>query len=414
MLTPNLWRAALAAVALVPALQAETDAELATRAAALHARIFTIDTHLDTPTLSLRRPGWDITQRHEVATDDSQVDFPRMRDGGLKAAVFVVFVDQGPRTPAAFSAIRDNAIRSFLRVHALAERYPDQCGLALTADDGPRLQAAGKRALYLSIENGYAVGRDLTLLKTYHDLGARFFGFVHNGNNDLGDSSQPEKGPEWGGLSPLGRKAVAECNRLGFVIDGSHSSDETVRQMIALSKTPIILTHSATKALRDHRRNVSDELLRELAAKGGVIQMNTVANFVAPEVINPEFNAAKAKFEARFAGRELNDAESAQMRIDEDKLQRQFFPVKPATLDDVLKHLFHAIEVAGVDHVGLGADMDGGGGVAGLEDVSTYPKITLALLKHGLAEADVEKIWGGNTLRLLRAAEDFAKAPKKM
>jgi membrane dipeptidase len=409
----KLWSAALAAFALLPALVAETDAELAARAAALHARIFTIDTHLDTPTLSLRRPGWDITQRHDVPTDDSQVDFPRMREGGLKAAVFVVFVDQGKRTPEAFAAIRDNSIRSFLRVHALAERYPEQCGVALTADDGPRLQAAGKRALYLSIENGYAIGKDLTLLKTYHDLGARFFGFVHNGNNDLGDSSQPEKGPEWNGLSPLGEQTVMECNRLGLVIDGSHSSDATVRRIIALSKTPIILTHSACKALRDHRRNVSDDLLREVAASGGVIQMNTVANFVAPEVLNPEFNAAKTKFEARYAGRDLSDAESAQMRLDEDKLERQFFPVKPATLDDVLKHLFHAIEIAGADHVGIGADMDGGGGVAGLEDVSTYPKITFALLKHGLSESDVEKIWGGNTLRLLRAAEDYAKAQKK-
>ena len=298
-------------------------------------------------------------------------------------------------------------------LHALAERYSDQCGLALTAADGPRLQAAGKRALYLSIENGYAIGRDLTLIKTYHDLGARFFGFVHNGNNDLGDSSQPEKGPEWNGLSPLGHDAVKECNRLGLVIDGSHSSDATVRQLLAESKTPIILTHSACKALTDHRRNVSDELLRELAAHGGVIQMNTVANFVAALPINPEFNAAKAKFEARYAGRELSDTEAAQMRLDEDKLERQFFPVKPATLDDVLKHLFHAIDVAGADHVGIGADMDGGGGVAGLEDVSGYPKITLALLKHGLSESDVEKIWGGNTLRLLRAAENYAKSQKK-
>jgi membrane dipeptidase len=164
--------------------------------------------------------------------------------------------------------------------------------------------------------------------------------------------------------------------------------------------------------LTDHRRNVSDELLRELAAHGGVIQMNTVANFVATLPINPEFNAAKAKFGARYAGRELTDQQSAEMRLEEDKLERQFYPVKPATLDDVLKHLFHAIEIAGVDHVGIGADMDGGGGVAGLEDVSAYPKITLALLKHGLSESDVEKIWGGNTLRLLRAAEVYAKSQK--
>jgi membrane dipeptidase len=171
------------ALARTAALGADTEAELAARAAALHARLFTIDTHLDTPTLSLRRPGWDITQRHEKQTDVSQCDFPRMVDGGLKAGVFAVFVNQGPRTPAGYAAVRDNALRSILRMHAVANRFPDQCGLALTAADGPRLMAGGKRALYLSIENGYAIGRDLTLLKTFHDLGVRIFGFVHNGNN---------------------------------------------------------------------------------------------------------------------------------------------------------------------------------------------------------------------------------------
>lgn len=206
----NLARSSfsLLTLALLPALCAETDAELAARAAAWHARIFTIDTHIDTPTLSLRRPDWDIAQRHDRATDFSQLDFPRMRDGGLKAGVFAVYVDQGPRTPEGYAAVRDNALRTFRRVQAVAERFPEQCGLALTAADGPRLMAAGKRALYLSVENGYAIGQDLTLLKTYHQLGARFFGFVHNGNNDLGDSSQPTAGPEWHGLSPLGRDAV--------------------------------------------------------------------------------------------------------------------------------------------------------------------------------------------------------------
>ncbi len=408
----KFWPAALAAFALLPALGAETDAELAARAAALHTRIFTIDTHLDTATLSLRRTGWDIAQAHVKATDFSQCDFPRMREGGLKAGVFVVFVDQGPRTPEGFAAIRDTALRTFLRVNALAERYPAQCGIALTADDGPRLQAAGKLAIYLSIENGYAIGRDLTLIKTYHELGARFFGFVHNGNNDLGDSSQPEKGPEWNGLSPLGADAVKECNRLGLVIDGSHSSDAVVRQLMVQSQTPIILTHSGCKAICDHRRNASDELLRELAAHGGVIQMNTVSNFLVTTPPNPEFEAAQAKLMARNSGRVLSDAENSELMISVYHLRMEHMKVR-ATFGDFLKHLFHAIEIAGVDHVGIGADMDGGGGVAGLEDVSAYPKITLALLQHGLSESDVAKIWGGNTLRLLRAAEAYAKSQKK-
>ena len=402
----------LLTLALGAAAQAETDAELAARAAALHARLFTIDTHLDTPTLSLRRPGWDIAQRHEARTDFSQVDFPRMVEGGLKAGVFAVYVDQGPRTPAGYASVRDNALRSFLRVREMTARLPQHCELALTAADGPRLAATGRRAIYLSVENGYAIGRDLTLLKTYHDLGMRFFGFVHNGNNDLGDSSQPgARGPEWHGLSPLGAEAVKECNRLGLVIDGSHAADETVRQLLAQSQAPIVLTHSACKALRDHRRNVGDDLLRALAARRGVIHVNMVSLFLIDTPPNPELESAQQRLAVRTAGRELTDAESAEAAVERYRLRAQRIKVR-ATFDDFLKHLFHAIDVAGVDHVGIGADLDGGGGVAGIEDVADYPKITLALLKRGLSEPDVEKIWGGNTLRVMRAAEDHAKKTK--
>lgn len=388
---------------------AETDAELAARAAALHARLFTIDTHLDTPTLSLRRPGWDISQRHETATDFSQVDFPRMREGGLKAALFAAYVDQGPRTPAGHAAARDNVLRTFARVRETAARFPQECELALTAADGPRIAATGRRALYLSIENGYALGRDLSLLKTYQDLGLRIMGFVHNGNNELGDSAQPGTGgPEWGGLSPLGAEAVKECNRLGIVIDGSHAADTTVSQLLAQSHAPILLTHSACKAVRDHRRNVSDELLRELAARGGVIQVNMVSLFLINAPPNPDLERATARLTARSAGRELNDAEHAEASLARYRARAEHMKVR-ATFDDFLKHLFHAIDIAGVDHVGIGADLDGGGGVTGLEDVSHYPKITLALLKRGHSEANIEKIWGGNTLRVMRAAQGCAR-----
>ena len=195
---------------------------------------------------------------------------------------------------------------------------------------------------------------------------------------------------------------MKECNRLGLVLDGSHASDATVRQLIAQSQTPIILTHSGCKAVCDVRRNVSDELLRELAAHGGVIQLNTVSGFVVSTPPNPELDGAMAKAIAHAAGRQMSDAETTEVMLGFYRIRAEKTKVR-ATFDDFLKHLFHAIEVAGAEHVGIGADMDGGGGVTGLEDVSDYPKITLALLKHGVAEADVEKIWGGNTLRLLRA-----------
>lgn len=401
----------VAALAVAALARAETDAELTARAAALHARIFTIDTHLDTPTFSLRRPGWSIAERHTLAADYTQCDLPRMRDGGLDAGVFVVFVDQGERTPAGYAAIRDNALRTFFRIHAMAARHAGECEIALSAADGPRIAATGKRAIYLSVENGYAIGRDLTLLKTYHDLGARFFGVAHSAHTDLADSASDAKPAEWNGLSPLGREAVAECNRLGLVVDGSHASDAATRELIALSKTPVMLTHSSCRALRDHKRNAPDDLIRDLAAKGGVIQMNTVSHFIVTTPPNPELEAAQAKLAARYAGRTQTDEENAAAYLERLKLRRELVKHR-ATLDDFLKHLFHAIDLAGVDHVGIGADMDGGGGVFGLEDVADYPKITLALLKRGISEEDVAKIWGGNTLRVMRAAEGYARAAR--
>jgi membrane dipeptidase len=386
---------------------AESEAELVARAAALHARIFTIDTHLDTPTFSLRRPGWSVADRHTVEADYSQCDLPRMRDGGLDAGVFVVYVDQGPRTPEGYATIRDNALRTFLRIHVMAARSAGECEIALTAADGPRIAAMGKRAIYLSVENGYAIGRDLTLLKTYHDLGARFFGVAHSAHTDLADSATDAKPAEWNGLSPLGREAVAECNRLGLVLDGSHASDAAARELIALSRTPVMLTHSSCRAVRDHKRNAPDDLLRELAAKGGVVQMNTVSLFVAAAPANPELEAAQAKLVQRLAGKTQTDEENAEAYLERLRLRRALVKNR-ATFDDFLKHLFHAIDVVGAGHVGIGADMDGGGGVTGLEDVSDYPKITLALLRRGLSEADIANIWGGNALRVLRAAEEFA------
>ncbi|HUR57949.1 MAG TPA: dipeptidase [Opitutaceae bacterium] len=412
MRLPRFVRAlALSALLLPAAVRAETEAELMARATALHARIFSIDTHIDTPSLSLARPGWDISARHDRATDISQVDFPRMRDGGLKAGVFVVFVPQTPRTPEGYASSRDMALRNFLRVHGVVARYPQECELALSAADGPRIMASGKRAIYLSVENGYAIGKDLTLLKTYHDLGARFFGIAHNGHTDLADASMDPKPPEWGGVSPLGREAIAECNRLGLLLDGSHASDDATRQLIALSKTPVLLTHSSCKAINDHKRNVDDDLLRLLASSGGVIQMNTVSRFLVKTPANAELDALVAKLVTRAAARGIKDDKVAEITRETYRLRWQ--QTKPrATLADFLQHLFHAIDIAGAAHVGIGADMDGGGGVIGLEDVSDYPKITLALLRRGVSEDDVAKIWGGNVLRLLRAAEEFAKGAK--
>jgi membrane dipeptidase len=389
--------------------QTTADADLAARAAALHRRLFTIDTHLDTPTVQWLLPGWDFSRRHDWPNDYSQCDLPRMREGGLTAAFFAIYLEPSARTPAALLAARNRTLRFLVNARETIARHATECALALTADDGPRIAATGKRAIYLSIENGYAIGQDLSLLTTYQQLGVRLAGITHWKNNDLGDSSTDEK-PEWNGLSPLGRDYVKECNRLGLVIDASHASDAVLREVLALSRTPVVLSHSGCKALCDEKRNIDDDLLHQLAAKGGVIHLNAVAAFVAKRPDNPAYTAAEDQLDKRYEGRELSDAESGEKEWEWLKLTRKFYPVPSATLEDYMKHVFHAIEVAGIDHVGIGTDLDGGGRLAGLEDMSDYPKITLALLQHGYSEADISKIWGGNTLRVLRAAEEYARS----
>ncbi len=377
---------------------------MTTDPATLHRRIFTIDTHLDTPTASLLRPGWNLGEHHDYATDGSQCDLPRMHEGGLDAAVFAVFILQAARTTEGRRGARDCALEIIRRTRAVLDRLAGECGLAVTAADGPRLAAAGRLAIYLSIENAQAVGPDVSSLAEFRELGVRLLGLTHLLNNDVADASTDPAGPEWGGLSPFGRDVVAECNRLGIVVDASHASDSALDDMLECSRAPVILSHSGCKAVFDHPRNIDDERLRHLAAQGGVIQINSLSSYLAADAPNPERGAALRGLITQFQSVPL----TMEVMAEADRAFEEFdrrFPKPRATLDDFMNHLVHAVEVAGVEHVGIGADFDGGGGVEGLRDVSAYPAVTRALLDRGLAEADIARIWGGNTLRLLRAAE---------
>jgi membrane dipeptidase len=395
-------------------LPAATTTELDQQAQAMHARLFTLDTHIDTPTGSLWRPGWDIAVRHDVDVDFSQCDFPRMKSGGLDAGFFVVYLRQGPRTPEGYAAARDRALRLFLLVHRAVARNAATCELALTADDGPRIAAASRLAIYISVENGYAIGKDLSLLRTYHDLGARLISIAHSANTDLGDSATDLAGQEWNGLSPLGREMVAECNRLGLVLDGSHASPATVRDLLSASQTPILLSHSGCRAVFDHPRNADDDLIRAVASQGGVIQITAAPNHLKAMRLSPERNAEVARVVARLATPEATDEQEAAAMVELRKVDVRYF-TDEGTLDDFMKHVVHAIEVAGIDHVGIGADLDGGGGgLKGLKDVADYPNITRALIGRGYDEPAIAKIWGGNTLRVLRSAEKFAAAARRM
>ena len=377
----------------------------------IHERLLTLDTHLDTPA-NLRRSGWNILERHDVREDFSQVDVPRMIEGGLDGGFWVIYTPQGPRTPAGHAAARDTAIQIALRIHKMVAANPAHFTLATKADEAAPIAASGKRIVYLSMENAYPIGCDLTLLQTFFDLGVRMISPVHFSNNDLGDSATDTTGKQWNGLSPLGKEFVAECNRLGMVLDQSHGSDEVFDQLLALSATPIILSHSGAKAVYDHPRNIDDERIKKLAAAGGVIQMNSLSAYLIPTPPNPERNKAMSALFAKFGGRSALSSEQMKAMAQERRAIEEKFPVPSATFDDFMKHALHTIKLVGPDHVGFGPDWDGGGGVIGMEDIASSHKITARLLAEGYTEADCEKMWSGNVLRLLRSAEAHASKIK--
>jgi membrane dipeptidase len=380
----------------------------AAAAPTLHEQLLTLDTHLDTP--ANFAPDWDIMQRHEYATDLSQVDFPRMVSGGLDGGFWAIYTAQGPRTPEGHASARSAALQTAVRIHEMVARNHDQFEIALRADDAAAIARRNKRAVYLSIENSYPIGHDIGLLSDFYALGVRMVGPVHFANNDLADSSTDPKGKEWNGLSPLGREFVAAANRLGMVLDASHASDDVFDQMLELSKTPIILSHSGCKAVFDHPRNIDDERLRKLAAAGGVIQLNSLSDYLIANPPNPERKAAMMKLFAGAGDRKQADAAARAAMAREFFAIDKRFPAPRASFDDYMKHVLHALKLVGPEHVGIGADWDGGGGVTGMEDVSALPKITERLLAAGYSRDDLSKIWSGNVLRVLRAAEQFAHA----
>jgi membrane dipeptidase len=390
----------LTAALLLLALPATAAPDAARRA---HEAAVVLDTHFDTPA-NLGRPGWSILDRHDTVLDDSQVDLPRMIEGGVDGGFFVIFTPQGPRGAEGNAAARDHAVFRASEIREMVARHSQHFTLALNADDAARILAAKKRFVFMSMENGSPVAGDLSLMKTFHDLGVRMIGPVHFRNSDLADSAT--EAPVWGGLSPAGRAFVAEANRLGMVIDASHASDQALDQMIVLSESPLILSHSGCKDVYDHPRNVDDARLKALAAKGGVIQINAFSAYMVPTPRIPEREAALAELAKSLgvSGREMTPAQRRAFAEGRKPIDARW-PVPRANMDDFMKHMLHALALVGPDHVGVSGDFDGGGGIEGLEDVTGYPEITRRLLAAGYRQADIDKIWGGNALRVLKAAE---------
>jgi membrane dipeptidase len=362
--------------------------------APLHSRMLVLDTHLDTP-LHFERAGWSFADRHALADDMAQLDIPRMKDGNLDGGFFAIYTDQGPLTPKgyadalAFARKRSDLIDKTIAANSAA------IAPALTAGDALRLNKEGKLIAFKSMENSYPLGEDLSLLQEFYNKGLRLAGPVHSKDNQFADSATGEG--RWKGLSPLGKQWVVEMNRLGIVIDASHSSDAAFDQILALSKYPILLSHSSLRSAFDHPRNLDEGRLKALAAKGGAMCISTI--FMSPMNMSPARAELFGKYE--HIG-QITPAEQADLNRkwrELDKTEKLW----AADFDAYMKMVLRAIEVGGVDHICFGADWDGGGGLPGIEDISALPKVTERLKAAGYSDADIEKMWSGNILRVLAA-----------
>lgn len=398
-------------VAMTGQVQAQyDDPKIKAKADRIHEAVLTLDTHADVPYFMSSRPDFDISKRHDPYKTGSRVDFPRMREGGLDAMFFIVYLGQGERTPAGYAEAKNGAMSQFNLIHKVLRDHSDLAGLATSPEDARRLKAEGRHAIFIGVENGWMIGKDLSLLQTYYDLGARYMTLCHSRNNDVSDSSTDPAGPEHGGLSAFGVEVVREMNRIGMIIDVSHLSDDAVYDCLEHSLAPVAATHSSARKLYDHPRNLTDDLIIKIAEKGGVVQMNMVDYFLKSQ--SPERNNALAELRAKYPNvNALNDEQKAR-RAKELALIDQQHPADPATLQIVMDHIDHIVKLVGIDHIGIGPDLDGGGGVKGMYDVSEMGNITYELVKRGYSETDIEKIWSGNFFRVMEEAQRVARSMK--
>ena len=351
--------------AVTGAAQASTDAKLLQKAKDIDKRILTFDSHVDLP---FDYPG-------AAADGKTQLDLPKVERGPLKGAAVAVFVPQGPRTPEGYAKAREEAAKKIGLIKGIAEQNPDRAALAYSPADVRRIAGQGKFAVVISLLNAYPLGSDLSQIDEWYQRGVRVFGFVHAGHNDWADSSRPSKalgnGPEeHGGLSDLGKRGVARLNELGVMIDVSQLSTPAFRQVLSLSKAPVVATHSGVKGIVDNSRNLSDEELALLQKNGGVIQVVAFSNYLRPLPKD-----ASAESAPRGTVAQLVDA------------------------------ITYAVKKIGIDHVGISSDFNHGGGVIGWDNEGECQNVTVELLRRGYSEKDIAKLWGGNFLRVWTEAQ---------
>lgn len=395
------------------------------RAREIHKNVITIDTHDD---INVRNftDSVNYTQRLET-----QVNLPKMTDGGLDVAWFIVYTGQDSLNSAGYQRASENAMAKFEAIHKLCEKIaPDQIELALTSSDVRRIDASGKKVAMIGVENAYPMGEDLSNFEKYHALGARYVSLAHNGHSQFSDSNTGESDSIWlhNGLSKLGQDAVREMNRLGIMIDISHPSREAMIQMVKLSKAPVIASHSSARALCDHSRNLDDEQLLMVKENGGVVQtvafgayLNTKKNDVHSDYMR-QINKQVAD-SMGVEWHEFKDFPTL-TEAQKDKLMENYPKVmsvakkvaakkpgapKAVGVPDFVDHIDYMVKLIGIDHVGISSDFDGGGGIEGWSDAAETFNVTLELVKRGYSEEDIAKLWGENLLRVLDEVQAVAQ-----
>ena len=383
---------------------------------AIHDRCLTLDTHKDiSDNLSPREvPSAPETAREfrlrfdPTLNGKQQVDFVKMRAGGYDCAFYIVYVAQRKLTDSGYARAYAEAKKKFDAIHRMCRMHRGTIGLATSAEQVEQLHRDGKLIACIGIENGYPMGTDLRRIEEFHQRGARYMSIAHNGHTQLGDSHTPADEPLHGGLSDLGREAIAEMNRVGIMVDVSHAAKSTMLQAVEVSKAPVIASHSGARAVNDHSRNLDDEQLRAIRDNGGVVQCVALASVLKS---NAERSAAldELREEVGLRGPKsegISDEErSARWETFRQRTGEVDAEFPPADVSVYCDHIDHIVEVAGIDHVGIGSDFDGGGGIGGWQNAAESRNVTRELVKRGYSEQDIQKIWSGNLLRVWRAVE---------
>jgi membrane dipeptidase len=396
---------ALALSAFVLSQSASGD-QVSPRAKQLHDRAIVVDTHDDTTQRLVFDKTFDIAARNK----NGNIDLPRMKEGGLDALFFSIWVPSDVTGPPAVK----RALDQIDAVHEAARLHPSELLIATTAADIRRAAAEHKIAALMGMEGGHMIDDDMRLLRNYAALGVRYMTLTHFKNNNWADSSTDK--PAHNGLTAFGKDVVREMNRLGVMVDISHVADKTFYDALAITTAPVIASHSSCRAIANHPRNMTDDMLRAVAKNGGVVMINYHAGFlseefrVASEKRSGTIVAAMDAMSKRCGGNEACTTMESD-RIDHEAMAKGELP--KVMWDKIVEHIDHAVKVAGADHVGLGSDFDGATMPLGMEDASKLPKITEALLTRGYAEKDVEKILGGNILRVMEQVERAAQSAER-